>query len=184
MAMSTKRLLQIAAVVVVGLLLALLGWQVLNRNQGRNIVAAVESGETPAAPDFELPTLNGDGTLALSSMRGKTVVLNFWASWCEPCKDEAPELQAAWVRHREAGVVVLGLDAQDFRSDARGFIDRFGLTYPNVHDGEGATLNRYGVTGFPETWFINENGRIVEHISGPVSAEILEENIQRMLGST
>ncbi len=183
MALPT-RLLQIVAVVVIGLLLVLLGWQVLNRNQGRNIVAAVEAGDTPAAPDFDLPTLNGDGDLALSSMRGKAVVLNFWASWCEPCKDEAPELQAAWERYQDDGVVVVGLDAQDFRSDARGFIDRFGLTYPNVHDGQGSTLDRFGVTGFPETWFIDENGRIVEHISGPVTAATLEENIQEMLGST
>ena len=178
-----KLLLQAAAVVVVALLVALLGWQVVNRNEGRGIADAVAAGKAPAAPDFELPLLDGSGTLSLSSLRGKAVVLNFWASWCIPCKEEAPRLQAAWERWRDRGVVLVGIDAQDFRADAKRFAERYGITYPIVHDGEGSSLGRFGVTGFPETWFIDRDGRIVgERVQGPVTDEQLDENIVLALG--
>jgi len=98
-----------------------------------------------------------------------------------PCKDEAPLFQQAWERYRDRDVVVLGVDAKDFSSDARRFVARYGLTYPNVHDGEGSTLGRWGNTGFPETWFIDREGKIVEHIAGPVDAEQLEKGIQEAL---
>lgn len=179
-----KLVLQLAAVSVVALLVALLGWQVFTKNEGRGIAAAVASGKAPQAPNFELPRLDGQGSISLASLEGKAVVLNFWASWCEPCKEESPRLQAVWERYRDRGVVVLGIDAQDFRSDARRFVERFGLTYPIVHDGEGSTLGRYGVTGFPETWFVDRKGRLVgERVQGPVSDEQLERNIRLALES-
>lgn len=185
MAGRVKIVLQATAVLVVALLIALLGWQVTKTSAGRGLADALEDGKSPVAPAFELPSLDGDGRISLASLRGKAVVLNFWASWCIPCRDEAPILQSAWERHRDDGVVLLGIDAQDFRSDARGFVERFGLTYPNVHDPTGSTLGRYGVTGRPETWFVGRNGRLVgERIQGPVSEEQLERNIQLALGAT
>jgi cytochrome c biogenesis protein CcmG/thiol:disulfide interchange protein DsbE len=173
-----KLALQAAAVAVVALLVALLGWQVVNRNEGRGVADAVAAGRAIEAPDFELPLLDDSGTLSLASLRGKAVVLNFWASWCEPCKEESPRLEAAWQRWRDQGVVIVGIDAQDFRVDARRFVERYGLTYPIVHDGDGSTLGRYGVNGFPETWFVDRDGRLVgERIQGPVSDEQLHGNI-------
>ncbi len=170
--------LQIGAVAVVALLVALLGWQVASKEEGRGIADAVASGGKPAAPDFRLPLLDETGSAGLADYRGKAVVLNFWASWCEPCKDEAARLQAAFERHRGDGVVFLGIDSQDFSGDAKRFVARYGQTYPNVHDGEGSTLGHYGVTGFPETWFVDREGRLVgERIQGPVSEEQLERNI-------
>jgi cytochrome c biogenesis protein CcmG/thiol:disulfide interchange protein DsbE len=182
MAGRAKLLLQAAAVTVVALLLALLGWEVAAEGKVRSLADRLEAGESPPAPDFDVERLEGDGSISLASLRGKAVVLNFWASWCEPCKEEAPRLEAAWRRYRDRGVVVLGIDAQDFKRDARGFAERFGLTYPIVHDGPGATLGRFGVTGFPETWFVGRNGRLVgERIQGPVSEAELERGIERAL---
>jgi cytochrome c biogenesis protein CcmG, thiol:disulfide interchange protein DsbE len=112
------------------------------------------------------------------------VVLNFWASWCVPCKSEAPRLEAAWRRWRGRGVVVVGVDAQDFSGDARRFIRRHSLTYPNVHDGPGNVLPDYGVTGFPETYFVDRRGRLVgQRVQGEISAEKLVFGIQRALES-
>lgn len=180
-----KLALQAAAVAVVALLIALLGWQVANRNEGRGVADAVAAGKPIQAPGFELPLLDGSGTLSLASLRGKAVVLNFWASWCEPCKEESPRLEAAWQRWRDRDVVVVGIDAQDFRVDAKRFVTRYELTYPIVHDGDGSSLGRFGVTGFPETWFVDRDGRLVgERVQGPVSDEQLDENIAIALGES
>jgi cytochrome c biogenesis protein CcmG, thiol:disulfide interchange protein DsbE len=131
----------------------------------------------PAAP-FTLTSFEG-APMELAGLRGKVVVLNFWASWCEPCKKEVPLLQEVWERHRDEGLVVLGIDARDFRSDARAFVEQYGLTYPIAYDGNGASLGRFGNTGFPETWFMGRDGRLVgEHIIGEFDLEQLEENVQ------
>ncbi len=183
MAGRLKLILQAAAVSVVVGLLVLLAWQVVKTEEGRALDDKLAAGEAPAAPSFSLPLLDGDGTLALASLRGKVLVLNFWASWCGPCKDEAPLLEDVWRRYRDRGVVVVGIDAQDFKADARRFVARYGVTYPIVHDGSGSTLGRYGVTGFPETWFVDGRGRLVgERVQGPVTEEQLVRNIELALG--
>ena len=181
MAGRTRLLLQAAAVAVVALLIALLGREVLTEAKARSLRDGVREGERPAAPGFELPRLDGGGKLSLASLRGKVVVLNFWASWCEPCKEEAPLLEAAWQRYRRDGVVLVGIDAQDFKRDARRFVARYGATYPIVHDGPGSTLGRYGITGFPETLFLDRAGRIVGWVTGPVTEVSLETNIRAAL---
>ena len=165
-----------------GLLLALLGIQVFSGGSGRGLDAALAAGKTAAAPDFSLPRLNGEGTLRLHSLRGHPVVLNFWASWCIPCKQEAGLLESAAKSYRADGLVVLGVDAQDFRSDARRFAKRYGITYPILRDGSGSTLARYGGTGFPETWFLDRRGNVVgEHVKGALTRERLARNIATVL---
>ena len=182
MARRVKLILQAAAVLVVVLLVALLGWKVTEQAEGRGLDDALERGERPHPPALVFETLDGEGEIRLADYRGKAVVLNFWASWCEPCKDEAPLLEDAWQRHRGDGLVVLGIDAQDFRSDAQGFVERYGLTYPMAFDGHGASLGRFGNTGFPETWFVGRDGRLVgDHIVGPFTREQLEENVRAAL---
>ena len=116
-------------------------------------------------------------------MRGKAVIVNFWASWCVPCKEEAPRLEKAWREYKQRGLVVVGVDAQDFETDARRFVARYDVTYPVVHDGPGATLGHWGVTGFPETFFVDRRGRLVgKKIEGPVSDEELAKYIGEALG--
>lgn len=182
MARRAKLILQAAAVLLVALLVGLLGWKVAEQEKGRGLDDALERGERPYPPALVFDTLDGEGEIRLSDYRGKAVVLNFWASWCEPCKDEAPLLESAWQRYRDKGLVVLGVDAQDFRSDAERFVERYGLTYPIAFDGHGASLGRFGNTGFPETWFVGRDGRLVgEHIVGPFDQEQLEENVRAAL---
>jgi cytochrome c biogenesis protein CcmG/thiol:disulfide interchange protein DsbE len=174
--------LQTVAVAAVAALLALLVWKVVHQNKG--VAAQLDEGKRPAAPHFDLSRLDGAGRLSLASLRGKVVVLNFWASWCAPCKSEAPRLEAAWRRYRDDGVVVVGVDAQDFSGDARTFIRKHQLTYPNVHDGPGDVLPKYGVTGFPETYFVGRDGRLVgERVQGEISKEKLIAGIRRALAS-
>jgi cytochrome c biogenesis protein CcmG, thiol:disulfide interchange protein DsbE len=172
--------LQAATVVVVLGLLALLIWKVAHQDKG----VKLGGGRTPPAPAFALTRLDAPGKLALASLRGKVVVLNFWASWCAPCKSEAPRLEAAWQRYRQQGVVVLGVDGQDFSGDAKRFIRKHKITYPNVHDGPGDVGTKYGVTGFPETYFVDRRGRLVgDRVVGEVSAAKLIAGIQRALQS-
>ena len=171
---------QVAAVAVVAALLGLLAWK-LTRGESE-VTSELQRGGTPAAPAFALERLDGKGKLALESLRGKTVVLNFWASWCGPCKDETPLLQEGWKRWQGKDVVFVGVDVKDFRGDARDFLDRYGVTYTNVYDGKGWTVGRYGVTGFPETYFVDAAGNVRYRIAGPVEdAAELDAGIERAL---
>lgn len=184
-----KRAAQTVALAAVAALLALLIWQVATRDAG-GAAAELEKSGTVLAPDFTLPRIDGipgaeeGGPITLSSLRGKVVVLNFWASWCIPCKQESPRLQEIYMKHRDRGVVVLGVDAQDFKGDARDFAKKYRLTYPLVHDGKGTTLGPYGVTGFPETYFLDRNGNIVgQRVQGEISTKELEEGIELALAA-
>jgi cytochrome c biogenesis protein CcmG, thiol:disulfide interchange protein DsbE len=177
-----KRGLQALSVAAVAALLALLVWKVFHQDKGA--ATQLAKGKRPPPPHFDLSRLDRAGRLSLASLRGKVVVLNFWASWCDPCKSEAPRLEAAWRNFRRDGVVVVGVDAQDFSGDARNFIRRFELTYPNVHDGPGDVLPKYGVTGFPETYFVARDGRLVgERVQGEISVAKLTAGIKRALAS-
>lgn len=175
-----QRLAQAVALAGVAALLGLLVWKVAVGEEG-GAADRLASGETVAAPGFTLERLDAKGgTLSLEELRGKPLVVNFWASWCIPCKDEAPVLQETYERYRDQGLVVLGIDAQDFRKDARRFMERFGLTYPVVYDGKGSTLGKWGVTGFPETFFVDRQGNLVgERISGAVDAERNRDAFER-----
>jgi cytochrome c biogenesis protein CcmG/thiol:disulfide interchange protein DsbE len=179
MAGRAKLVAQGIAVAGVVALLGLLVWKVAFEGSG-GAAEQLARGETPPAPAFTLERLDADGTLSLASLKGKAVVLNFWASWCIPCKDEAPLLEEAWQEHRDRGLVVLGVDAQDFKGDARKFMARYGLTYPVVHDGKGSTLGRYGITGFPETFFVDRQGNLVgERLVGGLDLERNRDKFQQ-----
>ena len=158
------------AIGLVALLFVLLTWAVVTE-EGGDLAAASARGERPQAPDFTLERLDEEGELTLSSLRGQGVVLNVWASWCIPCKEEAPFLEQVWRENRRNGLVVVGLDAKDFRRDARNFMRRYGLTFPVVYDGPGDTLSGYGVTGFPETFVLDREGRVLETFVGAVNSD-------------
>ena len=166
---------QVLAVGLVALLLALLVWK-LAHGSGN------EAKVGHPAPNFTLDRIDRSGSLQLASLRGKVVVLNFWASWCYPCKQEAPALSAAAERYGDR-VVVLGVDVNDFAGDARKFARKYGLRYPLVHDNHNVTSPKYGLTGLPETFFIDRTGKLVEHVPGEVKLADLQDGVERALSS-
>jgi cytochrome c biogenesis protein CcmG/thiol:disulfide interchange protein DsbE len=179
----TGRLRLAAQTVAVAAVLALLGllvWKVVAGGEA-DLTGSLRAGETPAAPVFRLDRLPGEGELALDELRGKAVVLNFWASWCGPCKEETPLLERTWKRWRDRDVVFVGVNVKDFRGDATEFLREYDVTYPNVYDGKGWTVGRFGVTGFPETYFLDAEGRVVYRVAGPVDESDLATGIDRAL---
>lgn len=123
----------------------------------------VEPGDP--APAVEAPVLEGDGVLALEDMRGKPVLVNFWASWCVPCEAEAEYLEAAYADYGDE-VAFLGVNVKDARSDAIEFVDRYDVSYPQVRDESLDWYESFGLTGQPETFLIDAEGEIVEHVTG------------------
>jgi len=170
-----KLVAQVLAVGLIALLLALLIWK-LAEGSGKE----AEIGKP--APNFALRRLDQPGTLELVSLRGKVVVLNFWASWCYPCNQEAPALEAATKRWGDR-VVVLGVDVNDLAGDARKFARRYKLSYPLVHDNHNITSPKYGLTGLPETFFIDRAGKLVAHEPGQVGAAEIRDGVERALRS-
>lgn len=185
------RTAQLLTVLVVTGMLALLVWRVVAANRGAELVKAISAGKRPPAPAFTLPVIWTNSPtwppplqqlltkpkLPLRQLRGRPVVLNFWASWCIPCKEEAPRLNAAAQAHAGA-VVFLGVDVQDLTTDARRFLRRHDVRYASLHDNAGSTYDGYGLTGVPETYWLDERGRIVAHFAGPVSRAQLESGIR------
>lgn len=124
------------------------------------------------APDFSLTLFDGR-SIRLSDFRGKVVFLNFWASWCPPCRAEARLLEAAWRLAKDRDVVFLGVNIQDTEEGARRFIQEFDVTYPNGRDAGSRIAINYGVYGLPETFFIDREGRITYKHIGALGAETL-----------
>ena len=136
-----------------------------------------------AAPDFTLETLDGS-ILTLSDLRGHPVLLNLWASWCLPCRVEMPAIERVYQRHRDAGLVVVGLNvtSQDSEAAARAFAEEFGLTFPIVLDRDGAASARYELMGLPSTYFIDRAGIIrAVIIGGPMSEAVMLSHVEDLL---
>jgi cytochrome c biogenesis protein CcmG/thiol:disulfide interchange protein DsbE len=182
--------LQLFTLGLVAGLLALLVWRVVTHGQGAQLVSEIKAQKKPAAPSFDLKVIwahtetwppglrrtTRDGRLSLRDLRGYPVVLNFWASWCIPCKAEAPRLAKA-ARLHAGRVAFLGIDIQDFTSDAHRFLRRYRASYVSVRDGGSSTYDRYGLTGIPETYYVDRRGRILAHSVGQVSTGELEQGI-------
>jgi cytochrome c biogenesis protein CcmG/thiol:disulfide interchange protein DsbE len=186
MAARLKLGAQVLALALVTGLFVLLVWKLASQDEGAS--RKLERGETPPAPVFRLDRLDRPGKLSLASYRGRPVVLNFWASWCVPCKEEAPLLEAVWRRYRDRGLVVLGIDIHDLRSDARRFARQNRMSYPLAFDGVGKTSTDYGLTGVPETFFVARSGRLVcdrlqagVHLEG--NRERFDECVQEVLAT-
>jgi cytochrome c biogenesis protein CcmG/thiol:disulfide interchange protein DsbE len=162
-------------------LIGLLVYGVASEKPDRSIDRALARGELEQAPDIELPPLDGGEERSLEDWRGQVVVLNYWASWCEPCRREAPLLERWHRRIAKRGGTVLGVDVLDVTSDARDFIDEHGLTYPQLRDKDGSTQEDFGLVAYPETFVIDREGRIVATKRGEMDEEFLRATVLPLL---
>ncbi|HEY6540046.1 MAG TPA: TlpA family protein disulfide reductase [Ktedonobacteraceae bacterium] len=138
------------------------------------------------AQGFSLAVLGpatGKGLLSLSDFKGKAIVLNFWASWCAPCKEELPLLESTWKGMQAQGkdVIFLGIDYQESNSAAASFLQQNGVTYPAVLDASGSVASKYGITSLPDTFFINRNGTVVSKALRELTSQTLASNLQLIL---
>ncbi len=183
-------------------LAGLLAWGLLSPGDP-SVDSLLADKQAPLAPAFDLPLLEGgslppqlsglgsipdDGRLTIEELDGTPFVLNIWASWCEPCREEAETLERQWQASGRQGVLFLGLNIQDVPEDARSFLREFDITYPNIREDSNETARAYGSGGLPETFFVTEDGRIVGHILGVVTSSQLAEGVraartERLLGT-
>lgn len=183
----------LAALLLVAAFVGLLAYGLASTQPDDGINDRLAAGDAPPAPGFELPVLSrgspgtrrltralADDELSLAELRGVPSVVNFWASWCPPCRSEAPRLERAW-RSARARVAFVGLNMQDLRGDARAFLDEFEITYPNVRDGSDGVAREWGVTGLPETFFIDRRGRVVGRVIGAIDSRQLTDGVRSAL---
>jgi len=183
---------RIAAILLAAGFVALLAYGVLTESRDSTIDDSLARSRPVLAPAIDLPVLRApsepaaarrlgrslsDGRITLGELRGAPVVLNLWASWCVPCREEAPVLERAWRAQGPGAAVFVGLDQQDIREDALRFLGELRVTYLNVRDRSNDVARRYGATGLPETFFISRSGRIVGHVIGVVSPAQLRDGI-------
>lgn len=170
--MSPKSVVVLAAVLA---LLGLLTYGLLSK--GGDSLAIGDR-----APDREMTTLDGTGNGRIADYRGHWVLVNFWASWCEPCRTEAPALESFWRANRGSGAIVLGVDVDDASDDARSFAREFHLTYPLLRQGDGDPIKHsYGMTGLPENFVIDPSGSIRLIQRGPIDEAFLREQVQPLV---
>ena len=192
--MNRRRLLVVIAVAAFSVALV---WATLGSTRGpsapaRTIDEHLARGEAASFPALSLKVLArgapgrfagiwdraaGDGRVTLAELRGVPVLVNFWASWCDPCQREAPRLRDGWRDANRSGVLFVGVNAEDKHDDAINFDGHYRLTYPNLVDPSGASLDALRATGLPETYFLDRAGRIVAHVVGEMSREELRAGI-------
>ncbi len=177
-ALPRRRFGLISIVLIVGIVVvaAVFGVALARQNQ------KVQPTAGPA-PDFTVTTFDGE-TITLSELRGQVVVINFWASWCGPCRDEAPALENIWQQYRDRGVVMLGVTYADADAKSLAFIDEFNMTYPNAPDrGTRISDMLYHIQGVPETFVVDRSGNIAEFIYAPTNEAALSRILERVLNS-
>jgi len=171
--MSTGGIILTFAIVLA--LLGLLGWGLNKAQKG-----PVENG---LAPDFTLQGFDGR-TATLSELRGQVVVINFWASWCDPCREEAAYLEQTWRKYKDQGVVFLGVDYVDTERAALAYIKEFDITYINGPDLKTRISDAYNIQGVPETFFIAKNGEVRGMHIGPIFSPDLDEKVEELLAES
>ena len=178
-----QRLSTSTVVMMLGVLavVGLLGYALIERERQR------DTPKSGPAPNFEVtmfeyePMAMSGETVSLKSLRGQVIVINFWASYCVPCQNEAPMLERLWREYRDRGVIFLGINTEDPLKDALDYLDEYGITYPNAPD-KGAQMERaYRITGIPETFVISPQGEIVQHFLSEPNERDFRAAIERAL---
>jgi cytochrome c biogenesis protein CcmG, thiol:disulfide interchange protein DsbE len=162
--------------IIVGIAAAfvtILGWRLVQTNTS-------EHRADGTAPTLVFTTFEGE-TISLDDLKGKGVVVNFWASWCDPCRDEAVLLEQTWRREKDNGIIFLGLDYLDQEPAALAYLEEFDVTYPNGPDLRSEIARRYGIKGVPETFFISPEGKIVETIIGPITGQAQMDQLMNLI---
>jgi cytochrome c biogenesis protein CcmG, thiol:disulfide interchange protein DsbE len=161
--------------------LALLAYGLVANRPSRTLDQAIARGQRAVAPSVTLASLTSGKSLSLRGFRGRVVVVNVWASWCGPCQGEAPVLEHWYERISGLGATVVGIDTFDVRSDAMSFVRQFHLTYPLLRDPTGRAKAKFGVTGFPETFVIDRNGRVAALERGPIDDAFMQNTVVPLL---
>jgi thiol-disulfide isomerase/thioredoxin len=170
--------------IVIGVAVVVLGATLLLRPSD-------DGAEADALPGFELPLLSGEGNLSSDDIQGKPVIINFWASWCGPCRQETPLLQRTYEKYEDQGLVILGVNVKDSHDNATAFMDEFQVSYPVVVDEDRELYDALvPIDGLPQTFFVDEEGNFLEHeeadggslILGAIDEDELEAQIQALLG--
>ena len=173
-----KSALTIAAFAIIGFL-GLLIWGMLNKEPITGL-SGVTMVNRPA-PDFSLTTFEGTTISLGKDLRGKPVVINFWASWCPPCRIEAPLIEKTWRAYKNRDLIFLGVNIQDRKEDALSYIREFDITYPNGSDPKGEITIDYGVSGLPVTFFISRKGEVVRRWVGAIETSVLISSIEEIM---
>jgi cytochrome c biogenesis protein CcmG/thiol:disulfide interchange protein DsbE len=180
--MAVRKGLSWAVIAACAALVGLLAYGVARQSGDTSIDEALASGRRPAAPDKRLPVL-GDAARqrSLADFRGKVVVLNVWASWCDPCVKEMPVLERTQAQLVRRNATLLGLNAKDFTQEALAMERRFKLSYPSLRDRDGTFAREYGTVAYPETFVIDRRGRIAARRRGPVDRRWLDRTLPPIL---
>jgi cytochrome c biogenesis protein CcmG/thiol:disulfide interchange protein DsbE len=172
-----KRLVPIVAAAAGAALVGLLVYGIATRSPSRTLDDALAAGVHPRAPETRtaLPLLGASGRRALSSYAGQVVVLNFWASWCEPCREEAPRLERLQRQLARHGATVLGVTYKDAAADSEAFVRQYHLTYPSLRDESGEFAHSFGTDALPESFVIDRGGHVVAISRGEVREPFLRQ---------
>ena len=175
----SRRLLPIFVSLLGVCLIGLLIYGISHQSASRTLDEALHHGQHPLAPDATrtLLGLSGTPTASLASFDGKVVVLNFWASWCEPCQEEAPLLERAQTQLQRHSATVLGVTYLDASPDSERFVRKYHLTYPNLRDTTGDFAHSYGTDQLPESFVIDRQGHIVAISRGEIDQAFLNRAI-------
>ena len=171
----------LVAVAGVLALVALLGYGLASKQPDTSIDSQLAAGKRPLAPALSMQQLGGTRQVPLSTYRGQVVVLNFWASWCPPCRAETPLLERWHKRLKAQRATVVGVDVLDVTGDAQNFLREFKVSYPQLRDADGSKLKRFDVVGYPETVVLDRSGRIAATSRGPVDDRFFTERVEPLL---